>query len=257
MKMSKYFIILFVSGLLFGCVTNQTKSNVVAKNCDFVTYKNYKELIDKNPGKIPALKPKYSYFDGYSLLPFGSRDKAVAEAEERVCTSDNKQLLVIYDGEKNYSKKPPRGSIVGGVFYEYDLMPVQFTGTSSDELRAELDVWLKTGIRSSFSGAHLKHLLATAKNDTYKELSAYFLDRVKNATKNTGGNSSAVELYTFYNGIDARDDLVKWIKYHKVYTIKLASYKALIDLGLNSEVENLLENESNADLKKKIGMMLI
>lgn len=251
-KMRKYIylsIILFI-GFLSGCVSNQPKQAAIAKNCNFVTYSNYNDLVSKNPGKIPALTPRYRYFDGHSLLPFGSREKAVAEAEEKACASNNKHLLVVYDGEKLYSGSGP--SIIGGSYYDYYLMPVKFTGTSSGELRKELEVWVNgSTTMTSFSGQHFSHLLEVAKDKKYSDLSEYFLGLAKK------GRAFAVDVYVSYNGIGAKDNLIKWVKYHKNEHVKRASYKALINLGLTSDVEVLLKNESNLAIKKDIGMMLI
>ncbi|ASM49344.1 hypothetical protein PESP_a1195 [Pseudoalteromonas espejiana DSM 9414] len=259
-----------------GCKSTEEKEADLAllSTCNLNTYKNYQEIVANNPQKLAKLTPQYTYFKGSSLLPFGSRDSAVDEATLYVCKKNFKNALAIVDREKTYSAQE---RAIGGVYHIYNLMPFALTDITEQELASQLEIWLPSS-DAKFAEKHREYLLNIAKDQKFSKLSPTFEKLIKSVEshsfkginpgyrtmmmdmswkKHLKLHQELVDIYVLYNGESAEKKLVAWVKYHKLSSIKLAAYKALIDLEKHERVEDLLTKESDTGLKKQVGMLLI
>ncbi|MEQ3440233.1 hypothetical protein ABMY47_03445 [Pseudoalteromonas sp. BZP1] len=259
---------------LSGCKSTEQKmaDSALLSNCNLVTFTNYEDMESAHPNKIPNLSTEYTYWKGSSLLPFGSRDAAIEEATINVCKNGGKFALVNRDKETTYSAQE---RLVGGVYHEYFLMPYDYIEVNEVNLISQLDAWALTN-NSKFGEAHRKRLFALAKENTqFTSVTPIIEKYIKNAkdfSKSSYttplGNSirykkyeelydNLVEVYVAHNVEKAPLKLENWVKYHPVPVVKYMSYKYLIKLDEMPVVESLLAVESNKNLKKEVGKLLI
>jgi len=247
--------------LISGCKSTAEKeadANSLS-NCGLNTYKNYQEIVERNPDKIANLTPGFTFYKGSSMLPFGSRVNAVNEAKLAVCKKELGDALTITDKEKTYSAQQ---KLIGGVYHIYHLMPFTFSEITEQEVTTQLEKWIKPH-SSYFSNYHRERVLELAKNIKFTNLHITLEKLIKNTNAYPNDrnhhkvNGKIVELYVFHRGEIAEKKLITWVKYHKVNSIKLSAYKGLIALEKFDQVETLLAHEDNDYLKKEVGMLLI
>jgi len=259
---------------LSGCKSTEQKlaDEKILSNCNLKTFQSYGEMANENPMLIPELSTGYTYWKGSSLLPFGSRDAAVKEATISVCKNGAKFAFVERDKETTYTAQQ---KLVGGVYHEYYLMPFNYVQIDEDKLVSQLDMWIPSN-NAEFSEAHRERLILLAKENTdFLSVTPIIEKYIKSADEFRDsayttplGNKiryekhlklydMLVDVYVAHNSNTAANMLEKWIKYHPVSTIKYVSYKHLIEIGEMKTVESLLAIESNKNLKKEVGKLLI
>lgn len=212
-------------------------------------------------GKILHLAGKQ--FSGYSLLPFGSRKKAYAEAQEKVETNKESMAYISVDRELHFAgDNPPPGSFTGGIYQVITLNIVSLLDLSSENLLNEIqsadlnNYGLKDHLLDNY---RLKdHLLGYAKKAEFKDLSKNYREIIR-ARNNASSNGlyDLTQLIVLHEGKSCADDLIKWSKFHKNPGVRLASYLGLIQFGKTSEVEEILKSEADNSVKDKVQKNLI
>lgn len=258
---------------LSGCKSTEEKAADAAllANCELKISENYQEIEGQVPDSLPELFPRYNYWIGSSLLPLGSRDSAVEEAKLSLCKKGSKYAFVEKDREHHYSAQQ---KLIGGVYHDYFLAPYGYIDKSEENLVKQLDIWLSSP-NVKYSYEHINNLFSIAKSNTnYTTVVPVIEKHIKDAKEfdnspfhNTFSNMAydrylahyveLIDLYVVFNSSAAKTKLENWVKYHPTSSIKYAAYKSLIELGELSSVENLLAQESNENLKKEVGKLLI
>lgn len=216
-------------------------------NAPFKTFKTLGEAVSfyKDKGQIPH--GTGNVYTGYSLEPFGSRTKALAEAEEKAQKAGISAGLITQDAQRTYNTPPP-GTKWYGTYDVVSLGAITPVEATPENLLAE--------IQRNPEGAY--YLQELAKQPTYKGLTKAYRDIIRTRNEeNARGIDALVRLVAFHDGKVAGDDLIKWAKYHKNADVRMASDLALIEFGRAAEVEEILKTEQNREVKEKIQKSLI
>jgi len=232
--------------VLFSLFTQLAQADEPAKST-FKIFKSYGEAVAFYKDKGQLVHNTGDVFMGYSLEPFGSRDKAMAEAQEKAQKANASAVIISQDFRRTYNTPPPGTSWYGtyNVIGLAGITPVEATPAN---LLSEIQH--NPGVVGFY--------FELAKKPEYKSLTKDYRDiiRTKN-DENTQGMSHLVRLIAFHDGKACGDDLLKWVKYHKNPEVRLASYLALIEFGRTAEVEETLKTEANNDVKAKVQKSLI
>lgn len=223
-------------------------------------YANYKDALAGAGDRLLSISKNSRLYSGYSLLPFGSRNKAVAEAMSNAAKSTDLSFLVFADGQQTYrAEAPPPGSFMGGVYSVYRILPVQYIELSADNLLNEIRTHATTRI-GDISPQHINVLVDIAKNLAFRTLTNEYRNIIRSANdENFDGFAlpSLIGLIEHHEGKSCVDDLLRWAKFHKNPQARLGSYTALIALGKLSEVEEILRSEENRAVKEAVKKALI
>jgi len=223
-------------------------------------YGNYKEALAASGGRLLSIDKNSRLYSGYSLLPFGSRNKAMAEAMSNAAKSPDLSFLVFEDRKQTFpAEAPPPGSFMGGVYYVYRVLPVRFVELTADNLLNEIKAHATTRI-SDISRQHIKALVDIAKDPAFRTLTSEYRNIVRGANDERFDGfalPSLIGLIELHEGKNCVDDLLRWAKFHKNPQARLGSYTALIALGKISEVEEILKSEENRAVKEAVKKALI
>ncbi len=231
--------------VLFSFFTQMAQADEPEKPA-FKVFKTYGEAVAfyKNSGQLPH---GGGVFIGYSLEPFGSRDKALAEAEEKAEKSGASAGFITQDGRHTYNTPPP-GTHWPGTYNMVSLAALTPIPANPANLLAEIQ-------RNPENAGHFYDL---AQQPEYKALTKDYREIVREKNdEHTRGLALLVRLIAFHDGKACGDDLVKWAKYHKNADVRLASDLALIQFGRGAEVEEILKTEPNNEVRSKVQKSLI
>lgn len=186
-------------------------------------------------------------FSGYSFKLFGSRDKAYAEALDKVKNSNTPFVYLSSDSVQKFLDKAPPGSIGGGDYYVVTFSPLTFINLTPESLITEIKTYGASG-----------YLIDYAKKSEFKNLTKNYREiiRAKN-DESSAGLYDLTQLIVLHEGKSCADDLIKWSKFHKNPGVRLASYLGLIQFGKTSEVEEILKSEADNSVKDKVQKNLI
>ena len=232
--------------VLFSFFTQLAQADESTKPA-FKVFKTYGEAIAfyKASGQLPH--GTGNVYTGYSLEPFGSSAKALAEAQEKAQKAGINAAVITENDQHTYDRPPP-GTHWYGTYDVVALGAIAPVAATPENLLAEIQ-------RNPENAGHFYDL---AQQADYKALTKDYRDivRAKN-DENTRGLAILVRLIVFHDGKACGDDLAKWAKYHKNAEARLASDLALIQFGRASEVEEIMKTEPNREVKEKVQKSLI
>jgi hypothetical protein len=232
--------------VLFSLFTQMAQAEESAKQ-PFKVFKTYGEAIAfyKPAGQMPHATG--NVFTGYSLEPFGSAAKAMADAEEKAQKGGINAAVVTENDQHTYDRPPP-GTRWYGTYDVVALGAITPVSANPENLLVEIQ-------RNPENAGHFYDL---AQQPDYKALTKDYrgIIREKN-DEHTRGLALLVRLIALHDGKGCGDELVKWGKYHKNAEVRLESDLALIQLGRGAEVEEILKTEPNNEVKSKVQKSLI
>jgi hypothetical protein len=213
----------------------------------FKAFKNYGEAVAfyRDKGQLPH--PTGKVYSGYSLEPFGSRSKALAEAQENAVKAGVTTVIITQDFKRNYDTPPP-GSKWYGTFNVISMEAIVPVDATPENLLAEIQK----------NPAVTTYYFDLAKKPEFKGLTKGYREiiRTKN-DENASGLPLLIQLIVLHDGKSCGDDLLRWAKYHKNANARLAAYLGLIEFGRTAEVEEALKSEPNNEVKVKVQKSLI
>ena len=249
---------------------------------DFQSFKSFGDavVLFKDKGKLPKLSG--NIYSGYSLLPFGSRKKAWADAQSNAEKDGVSVVVISTDGEREYEPGniPPGASWYGtfAVITLSAVTPVDLTQASLlDAIKSNgVGYFMETAKKPEFKGMTKDYreivrannnpepeqgrrpIMSCSENTNYNlhlkhgnEINRDFnLEKVE-------GLSCLTQLITLHDGKTSGDDLLKWAKYHKNANVRLQAMLGLIEFGRTAEVEEVLKTETNNEVKTKVQKNLI
>ena len=197
------------------------------------------------------------------VCPLLLRKRAMDEANEKAAKSGASTFIVYEDTERTYrADAPPPGSMFGGVYHVYSIFEIRFIELTRDSLLAELKNAVSYPVRY-FGSSHLRTLIEIAKKPEYRALTQEYRNIVRsiNQARLDGdvGNAlvSLVALIGANEGDHAAEDLTRWAKFHAYAPVRVAAYRALIDMKKTREVEEMLRSEENTRVKDEVKRLLI
>jgi hypothetical protein len=220
------------------------KENEEIKKCGAIIYQDADEIIKSHPKKlidIPELL-------GTSGL---KRDLVINNTILQVCRGKYKYSVIHTDEFKLYNHDYKD--------WVYIVSAIKFLDTSLEELELSIPIFLSKKNHDIENEVFLKVL----KDKYFTPLSLYFENYIKTVKVDDFQKAHednipiAIELYVFFNEKKSKEKLINWVKYHVVDMVKLNSYKKLIRLGYKDEAGKLLKFETNNNIKRQVGMLLI
>ncbi|MFN4264424.1 MAG: hypothetical protein ACK4F8_01605 [Aquabacterium sp.] len=252
----------FVSALALCAlsVPIATSSQTQDEQQQLTVYATYLDAVQSAGKKLLSIHKGSSYYTGYSLLPFGSREKAVKEALGFAAKSTDTVLIVTFDATETYRPEaPPPGSFMGGVYSVYRLLPIKYIDLTTQTLLTEIKAHV--GLRiTQISEQHIKYLTDVARSPDYKGLTPEYkaLVRAGNNEYSDGfALSRLVQLIELHEGKSCAEELIRWAKFHKNSQVRHGAYTSLISLGKHAEVEEILKTEENKAVKQSVQDALI
>jgi len=224
-------------------------------------YEDYAHLVDAQAGKLIILKEVSEYYDGYSMLPFGSRKKAITQAIGKAKSSNFSLFLTIRDEEHLFDgSSPPPGKFMGGTYHMYIIWPVEVGELTSDSLLAEIIAHTKENRPTDIINKHVVNLIKMAEDKSFSKITHNIKEIIRE--KNTEGAPEdimrgMVTLVAIHEGPGCAADLIKWAKYHKSPAVRASSYIELINMGEVEKVEDNLKQEKNDDVVSEVKDKLI
>lgn len=181
-------------------------------------------------------------YSGSSLLPFGSRASALAEAKEKADGSRFKDFLITRDGEKTMTT-----FLISGIHHVITIRAISFVEASPENVS-------KIVIENRVTADLAPQLVAFIEGAEYEKYVSQFKDVIKSGADKGDGFllPALVSVVAKSEGKDAVEDLKKWSKYHKGLGVRGNSYQALLDLGEVDYVEEIIKGEKNADTRNKV-----
>ncbi len=232
--------------VLFSFFTQLAQADESAKP-PFKVFKTYNEAVAfyKASGQMPHATG--NVFTGYSLEPFGSAAKAMAEAQEKAQKGGISAAVITENDQHTYDRPPP-GTRWYGTYNVVALGAITPVAATPENLLVEIQ-------RNPENAGHFFDLAQQAE---FKTLTKDYRDivRAKN-DETTRGLGLLVRLIAFHDSKACEDDLVRWAKFHKNADVRLASDLALIQFGRANEVEEILKTEPNNEVKSKVQKSLI
>lgn len=247
--------VIFMLVLLF-C----TSVSAAESNDPIHIYGKYEDAVAAAHGRLLILNNDSPVASGYSLLPFGSKQKAVNEATKKAAKLSNHDYLAYEDHEVTFSANtPPPGSFMGGVYYVYRIIGISYVTPTSAALLEQIKSNLVMSA-GDLSYMHAQYLADTASNPVYSGLTPMYEGLIRE--NNSEYIKSAmlpklVKLIALHEGAASTEEIKRWAKYHKNSEVRLSAYLALLDLGKTADVEDLLKTEDNSAIKEKIQSKLI
>ena len=175
-------------------------------------FKKAQDAISFAEEKGKILHPIDKQFNGYSLQPFGSREKAYAEALEKAEKSGESFLYVAADRDAQFSSPPP-GSFMSGTYRVITFNSVSMLDLTAENLLSELKY-----------GAFHAHLLGYARKAEFKDLTKNYREMIRAGNyEKDSGLGDLTQLIILHEGKSCADDLIKWSKFHKNSAVRLAS----------------------------------
>jgi hypothetical protein len=227
---------------------------------ELTVYKTYQEAISASGNRLISINQNSRIYSGYSILPFGNRNKAVAEAMRNAGKSHDLSFLVFTDKMQFFpGEAPPPGSFIGGDYYVYRILSFQYIELTTENLMNEIKIHTIHPI-GDISREHIKALVDIAKDPAFSSLTSEYKTIIRNNNnENFDGFAlpGLIELIQFHEGKSCVDDLLRWAKFHKNPQARLGAYNALIRLGKFSEVEEILKSEENNSIKDAVKRSLI
>lgn len=193
-------------------------------------YLTWEILFAAYPDKLAI--PGGPEYAGSSLLPFGSRDKAIAEAKANAQKSPLKAFVLTYDQEERIQTM-----LLSGVGRVIRLRGVALVDrTPENALRLINTVYPRT------AGAALETLLKSP-------MFATTVPRMKEILRQDRPHGVSlpvlVAAVSAQEGKAASEDLKKWAKYHADDQVRYQAYLGLISIGELDFVETTLPSEKN------------
>lgn len=199
-------------------------------------YPSYSALIKEANGFLPI--EQGPEFAGSSLLPFGSRDKAVAEAKEKALKSDFKTFVITHD---QVEKRP---DLMMGV-HRIKMRGVVLLDPTPDNVILLLE-------NGKISNALSELLSKTLQQPKYAALVPQLKAMVRadiDATRSGFPVQMIVRSLAAIDGKNLIGDFKTWAKYHRISAVRLESFYALIQQGELDHVENAMATEADISLK--------
>lgn len=223
-------------------------------------YTLYKDALAAANGRLLTIDREWPTYSGYSLLPFGSKNKAIAEAMSKATKSKDSYFLVATDSSQTFpANEPPPGSFMGGVYSVYRIVPIRYIDLTSESLATEIKAHATTRV-GDISRQHINALINSAKDPSFRSLTSEYRDIIrKNNDEHIDGFAftSLIGLIEYHEGKACTDDLLRWAKFHKHPQARLGALMSLISLGRLSEVEEILKSEENSAVKDAVKKALI
>lgn len=191
-------------------------------------YATWETLFAAYPDKLAI--PEGPEYSGSSLLPFGSRDKAIAEAKANAQKSPLKAFVMTYDQEERIQTMLLSG--VGRVIRLRGVVLVD--RTPENALRLINTVYPRS------AGSALETLLKSP-------LFATTVPRMKEVLRQDRPHGVSLPILvgavSAQEGKAASEDLKKWAKYHTDDQVRYQAYLGLISIGELDFVETTLPSE--------------
>ncbi len=235
-----------LAALFFANHAQLAQADEPAKS-SFRTFKTFGEAVSyyKDKGQLPHASG--NVFSGYSLEPFGSRAKALAEAQDNAGKAGVSAAIITQDFQRTYDTPPP-GTHWHGTYDVVILGGINPVEATPENLLSEIQ----------HNPAATGFYLDLAKKAEFKGLTQGYREIIRGRNdENSQGISVLVQLIAFHDGKACGDDLLKWAKYHRNPDVRVAAYLGLIQFGRTAEVEESLKSESNNDVKAKVQKNLI
>jgi len=234
-------------------------ANETGESHSLTVFPTYKAAASSSNGRLLHIDMRANLSSGYSGSLFDERKKAVAAAEKRARNTRSRYFLVFRDGRQNFpASKPPPGKLMGGIYYVYQLLPIDYIELTPGNLLAEI----KSHLQVSFelSREHVLNLFEVARNDKHKSLIKEYKKIVRDNNKETLANDALPQLVPLIASLEGKasaNDIMKWAKYHKNPGVRVAAYTTLVELGKVQDVEKMLQNEKNQKVKEMVEQKLI
>jgi hypothetical protein len=259
MKLMKFTLVALLQYLLVGCVL--LEKNIVPTNCNITVHDNYKSILASNTGKIPSLPPYSPTYEGYSLLPLGSKESAIIDAKIKACKSGYNEFYISYDQKKTLqANQLPKGYFMGGVYQIYALKPVKAFSENEKIILEQMKIWFLTPANNVLRGEHLKHLIKKSKNKNYKKVAITIEEIIKKQGANAFYSSiynKLLESYVYHKGVSSKAKLLSWAKFHENKYIRLSALTSLVDGGYARDVEGVIGSETDQYVIRTIKKKLI
>lgn len=200
-------------------------------------YSSYSTLIDAANGKLPV--EQGPEFAGSSMLPFGSRNKAIDEAKANALQSSYKLFVLTYDREERQQT-----ALIAGIARIVKLRGVELVDKTPDNVMKLLEKNAPKPIHGL--------LLTTLKQPEFAALTPRLKEFVREDRNETRGGFSmglVVQALVAQEGKALIEDLKKWSKYHRSSNVRLDSSVGLIQLGEVAFVEEGLKSEQDKSMK--------
>lgn len=200
-------------------------------------YLSYSALVKDAKGLLPI--EQGPEFEGSSLLPFGSRDKAIAEAKEKARKSDFKIFVLTHDAEERQTR------LITGIYRVVRMRGVALLEPTPENIVQLLERGI---ISNTLSGL----LIDTLQQPKYTVLIPQLKAMVRADTDTTGSGFPIQMIVRSLASLDGKNlvnDFKTWAKYHRISAVRLESLYALIQLGELDHVENAMATETDKSLK--------
>jgi hypothetical protein len=202
-------------------------------------YSNYDTLIKAFPGVLPIEHAEE--YVGTSLLPFGSRDKAIKEAKENALKSTYLVFILVYDREERTQ------GLVSGISRVIKLRGVELIDKTPENVLKQIERPTVPEVRGLLTAAlkepefapHVVKLKALVQQD-------------HDSLPSRISMGSIVQAIVALEGKESLPNLKKWAKYHRGPSVRLASLISLIDLGELTFVEETIKDEQDRMTKYQI-----
>lgn len=204
-------------------------------------FSSYEKLLEATKGTLPLLER--GEYVGQSLLPFGSRNRAIQEAKENALKSNFSVFVLVHDREEKATT-----GIATGIYHVIKLRPITLLPQTPENLLSILDrPWVIPDQLKDFYGKLLS-----------QPESAFLLAKEREWIKADSTYAGplpihfAVRAVIALEGKAAVGDLKKWARYHSSERVRSAAYKGLLDFGENEFVEEAIKSESDRGLKNSV-----
>lgn len=200
-------------------------------------YLSYSALVKDADGFLPI--EQGPEFEGSSLLPFGSRDKAIAEAKDKARKSDFKLFVLTHDVEERQSR------LITGIYRVVKLRGVVLLEPTPDNIIKLLE-------NGRISNALSELLSKTLQQPKYAALIPQLKAMVRADIDTTRSGFPVQMIVRSLAAIDGKNligEFKAWAKYHRISAVRLESFYALIQQGELDHVENALATEADVSLK--------
>jgi hypothetical protein len=171
--------------------------------------------------------------------------------------------VVLSDTTEVFSgNAPPPGGFMGGDYYVVLLGAVSFTDPTPANVLAEIRTEL-FDFNAKSRGVMLQNvtaLIGRTSEPAFAGVTSNFPDLIRDPRAVSFPPLIAqalIEAVGAHPPVDFDDQLLRWAKYHKHPTVRLVSMRLLVQRGHRDEVEPLLANEPDPQVKAAISQLLL
>lgn len=206
----------------------------VAEELAVKVFPNMGALIKSNPGKLPLVRG--SEYEGTSLLPFGSRDRAMQEAKDNAKKSGYKTFVVTYDRQERMTK-----GLGTGIFQVVKIQGVELVDKSVGAVMQSIEAFSRIPELRSILVAALKEPEFAEQVPQFKS----WVQRDEDQMPSGVAMSEIVKAIVLHEGKLASEQLKKWAKFHRSADVRAQSMKALLQFGETDLVEDMVKSEKD------------